>query len=245
MNISGLFDEISGQMRGDFEKARRAMQHGPSKGSAFEDTVRGFLENYLPSSLAVCQGFLIDSTGAQSNQLDVIIYDRDATPVLYRNSETRIIPVECAYAVIEVKGTLNPSTVPNIIENMLSVRKLVKSAWYWFSDGEIILTRHNLYGRQWDIWPVHYFVFAFESSELNAIGQRISEEEQKLELPPHQRIDCVCILDRAVFLNRRPDGSMDSLPSADTTFRHFGSQQESVKAADFTTLLDRAGFGRL
>lgn len=222
MDISGVFDDISAQMRRDFEKARKAIvAHSGMKGAAFEDTVRGFLENHLPSSLAVCTGQLFDSTGAQSNQLDVIIYDRHATPVLYRTGEIQVIPIECAYAVIEVKAQLSPSTIPGIIENMLSVRKLVKSACYWFSDGEIILTRHNLYGQEWDIWPVHYFVFAFESSEVDAIGQRITDEHESRKLPLPSRIDCVCILDRAVFLNRHPDGSQDALPGPDTTFAYY------------------------
>src|SRR5260370_40344766 len=116
MDISGVFDDISAQMRRDFEKARKAIvAHSGMKGAAFEDAVRGFLENYLPPSLAVCTGQLFDSTGAQSNQLDLIIYDRQATPVLYRTGEIRVIPIECAYAVIKVKAQLSPSKIPEII----------------------------------------------------------------------------------------------------------------------------------
>src|SRR5260370_751632 len=222
MDISGVFDDISAQMRRDFEKARKAIvAHSGMKGAGFEDAVRGFLESYLPSSLAVCTGQLFDSTGAQSNQLELIIYDREATPVLCRTGEIRVIPIECAYAVIEVKAQLSPSKIPEIIDNMLSVRKLRKSAYYGEAGTPVIWEQHNLYGEPWNIWPVHYFVFAFEASELNAIGQRITEEHESRTLPPPSRIDCVCILDRAVFLNRRHDGSQDALPAPDTEFGYY------------------------
>ena len=141
-------------MRSDFEYAQAAIKHRGLKGKANEEIFRTFLSEYLPGSLGISTGELIDANGNVSKELDVIIYDREKTPILYRNAITQIIPVECVYAVIEVKSRLTTYELEKTYQNMKMVRNLEKTA-YVEPSGPIIV-KDELYGSKWNIWPINY-----------------------------------------------------------------------------------------
>ncbi len=150
MNIADIFDEVSKQMRSNLEKARRAIEKHPGlKGASFEETFRTFLKDYLPQSLNISTGILVDSHGSVSRQLDVIISDSAKTPIFYSSGNLRVIPVECAYAVIEVKANLDADELNGVFQNMESVRNLKKNAFVR-PIGDITY-EDNLYGKKWEI----------------------------------------------------------------------------------------------
>jgi hypothetical protein len=91
---------------------------------------------------------------------------------------------------------------------LLSVKKLVKSAYYKFK-GPISRTV-NLYGREWEIWPVNYYIFAYNSIELETLGGHL--KALNTGLPEHSRIDTICVLDKGVICNQNDDGMVDALP---------------------------------
>jgi hypothetical protein len=210
MNISEIFDEVAKQMRSNFEKARKAVEQPGLKGTSFEETFRSFLREYLPLSLDVSTGVLVDSHGSVSRQLDVIISDSAKTPIFYRSGDIRVIPVECAYAVIEIKAYLDANELDRIFQNMGSVRNLRKSA-YVKPAGAIIYS-DNLYGREWEIWPINYYAFAYDSIKLMTLAKHIHVRHQTKELPEHSRIDTICVLDKGVICNQQADGKFDALP---------------------------------
>lgn len=200
MNIDEVFNEVAAQMRSDLKKARNAVPHAATKGASAEDTFRTFLRDYLPRSLDVSSGFLVDVEGNVSSQLDVIISDAAKTPVFFKSGENRVIPVECAYAVIEVKSKLNAKELEGSFKNMLSVRKLKKSAYYR-ETGDIVLHSVSLYGQECEIWPTNYFVFAFDSTDLTKLRDKLEAMHLQHSLPESSRVDCVCVLDKGVILN--------------------------------------------
>jgi hypothetical protein len=210
MKLDETFDFVAQTMRADFEKARCALTHPGQKGDAFEDVFRGFLREYLPKSLDISTGTLVDTSGAYSRQLDIIISDAAKTPILFKSGEIRVIPVECAYAVIEVKARLDAKEINRIFENMYSVRRLSKKAYFseqtWFDH----------YGGHWEILPINYFVFAFDSPDLRELGTLINARHQAEQLQPWSRIDTVCVLDKGLITNRHHDGLLDALPYPDT-----------------------------
>jgi hypothetical protein len=107
MSVAGIFDKVAKRMRLDMDEAREALSHAGLKGSSFEDIFREFLRKYLPLSLDISTGQIIDSHGGITRQLDVIISDTAKTPIFYSKGEVRVIPIECVYAVIEVKAKLD------------------------------------------------------------------------------------------------------------------------------------------
>ncbi len=210
MNLPEIFDEVSKKMRLDLRMTREAIEHRGLKGEAFENTFREFLRQYIPRSLDVSTGFLIDPTGKISKQLDVIISDAAKTPIFYYSGSIRVIPVECAYAVIEVKANLNTCELNRAFENMKSVRALKKTA-YAPSAGDVRNLR-KLYGQVCEIWPINYYIFAYDSIGLKTLANHIIRKHQADKLPCHSRIDAVCVLDKGVICNRRADGKIDALP---------------------------------
>lgn len=198
-------------MRADVESSRAAISHAGLKGGEFEKILRKFLRQYLPASLDVSTGQAVDSKGGVSRQLDVIITDAAKTPILYQGEEIRVVPIECVYAAIEVKANLTLREVDSVLENMKSVKQLKKAA-YQLERGPI--TRSvNMFGQDWPIWPVNYYVFAFESADLTSIANRLNALAAAGDFPPHSRVDMVCVLDRGVICNRTPDGTFDALPT--------------------------------
>jgi hypothetical protein len=199
MKLDEIFDEVAKQMRLDFEKARKATKHPGLKGQAIEETFRTFLRSYLPKFLDISTGILVDSHGESSKQLDVILSDATQTPIFFQSGDMRVIPIECAYAVIEVKAHLGLKELDHTFENMKSVRVLDK------------VTQRDL--------PPCYFVFAATSIELLKLAEYINHKHQ-VELPAWERgIDTVCVLDKGVIANARWPGigKLRVLPSQGDT----------------------------
>ena len=199
-----LFDLAAQEMLRSLEQSRAALSHGLSKGEANESIVRTFLEDRLPKSVGIGRGQIVDKYGNKSKQLDVIIFDALNTPVLWVDdaNEHRLFPSESVRAVIEVRTRLHASDVPSIIKNMLSVKSLDKTSFYSGNTGPIeFLSR--VYGEAYELVPTFYFVFAFESGQLDRIYDAISAGTA--ETPISSRIDCMVSLEHGVMLWQDPD----------------------------------------
>ena len=69
-----------------YDGARKATTPG-LVGSAIENPVRSRLATVLPNGLSVGTGCVVDSYGATSRQMDIVLYERDICPV-YRVNDT-------------------------------------------------------------------------------------------------------------------------------------------------------------
>lgn len=215
VNILEIFKNISNSMKAELEKTRSAIPHAGEKGQINEEIFRDFLSKYLPKSLDISTGFVIDTNGGISRQLDIIISDVAKTPIFFENGEgnkrIRVVPVECVYAIIEVKTKLTKQEIDNCLVNMESVKKLEKKAY--------VLPPQNLrinilqYGKGWDICPVNYYVFAYEADNLQALRNYLSEKFKEKDLPIHLRVDTICVLNQGLITNWLPEISkFEALP---------------------------------
>lgn len=210
MDIAKLFDEISNKMKSDIDQARTTLPHAGMKGSAFEESLREFLRRHLPKSLDISTGIIIDSKGNASRQLDIIVSDSFKTPIFFKSGEIRVIPVECVYAVIEVKANLDEKVLLASYENMKSVRILEKAAYY--KPSGVIIYSDNLYGKEWDIWPINYFIFSYDSVDLADLAAKVDKLHKENILPEWKRIDLICVHDKGVICNQLADGKFSALP---------------------------------
>lgn len=67
---------------------------------------------------------MIDSNGDESDAIDIIIYDRHYTPIIYNQQGYPYIPAESVYAVLESKQDLDKELVDYAGGKAESVRKL-------------------------------------------------------------------------------------------------------------------------
>jgi hypothetical protein len=210
MDLGERFDRISKQMQNDFKDIQESIDHRGEKGRSAEEIFREFLKIYFPKNLDVSTGFIIDSNGNQSKQMDVIISDAAKTPIFYEDSLIRILPVECVYAVIEVKSMLDSNSLKTGLENMLSVRKLEKKAFTKPPPYDNFSV--SAYGTIWPIRPSHYFLFAFDSIDLTGLAATMKQKYDAENLGISSRIDSTCVLHKGVICNQFPSGVLDALP---------------------------------
>jgi hypothetical protein len=71
---------------------------------------------------------VIDSRGECSEQIDIVIYDQQYSPLLYNQANQRYIPAESVYGVIEVKQDLSREHVLYAAGKAASVRRLHRTS---------------------------------------------------------------------------------------------------------------------
>ncbi len=113
-----------------------SVTHDGMLGEVNENHFIELLRRYLPARYSVESGIILDSNGKTSDQIDVVIYDRQYTPILLDQKNHRYILAEAVYAVFEVKPTCNKDYLEYAAKKAESVRKLVRtSAPVLHSDG--------------------------------------------------------------------------------------------------------------
>ncbi|RDZ52858.1 hypothetical protein C5C07_13965 [Haloferax sp. Atlit-4N] len=115
---------INAELRAKFELKAGAISHPQQKGEAREDALRELLEAYLPERCGVSTGFVIDVNGNQSQQMDVIIYDKYYTPIFKIADSKQYFPCETVIAVGEVKSEVKSRELEDAIEKIASAKTL-------------------------------------------------------------------------------------------------------------------------
>lgn len=122
--LEGLHDDIHKQL----ETARKIMGHPVSKGDASEKIWLELFQTYLPKRYQAEKAFVVDSNGEFSQQMDVVIFDRQYSPFIFTYKGEIIIPAESVYAAFEAKQTINADLVKYALEKVESVRKLHRTS---------------------------------------------------------------------------------------------------------------------
>lgn len=99
--------------------------HGTTIGDDSEANWARVLREFLPARYGVAKGHVMDSLGGTSQQMDLLVYDSQYTPLLARASSGDLfIPAEAVYAVFEVKQEMNKTFMDYAGEKIASVRNL-------------------------------------------------------------------------------------------------------------------------
>lgn len=101
--------------------------HPGTKGSDSELKWLETLKAFLPWRYQVASAFVVDINGRRSDQLDVVIYDRQYSPLLFEIGSELHIPAESVYGVFEVKPELNKSYMEYAGDKVESVRALERT----------------------------------------------------------------------------------------------------------------------
>ncbi|MCK1315495.1 DUF6602 domain-containing protein [Bradyrhizobium sp. 23] len=122
--LAGLHGEISMRL----ERSRSALGHPVAKGDATEGIWIELLQNYLPERYRANRAFVIDSTDTTSQQIDIVVYDRQYTPLIFNQDGTLVIPAESVYAVFEAKQSIDAAQVEYSAKKIASVRALHRTS---------------------------------------------------------------------------------------------------------------------
>ncbi len=110
------------------ELSSQSITHSGTLGEVNEQHFIEVLRKYLPRRYAVDAAIVIDSHGATSDQIDVVVYDHQYTPTLLDQESHRFVPAESVYAIFEVKPTINKPYLAYAGDKAQSVRNLKRTS---------------------------------------------------------------------------------------------------------------------
>lgn len=122
--LAGLHQDIQQKL----EICRKSFGHPCTKGDASEGVWLELLQEYLPRRYQADKAQVVDSTGMFSDQIDVVVYDRQYSPFIFHYQGQKIIPAESVYAVFEAKQTANAELVAYSQKKVASVRALHRTS---------------------------------------------------------------------------------------------------------------------
>lgn len=122
-SLGVLFADFHDKIQRELRTARK-LGHPTDMGDASEQIWNDVLNHYLPKRYEARKGFVVDSRGIFSQQIDVIIHDRQYSPFVFSFKGTDIVPAESVYAVFEAKQELTADYVRYAMTKTASVRRL-------------------------------------------------------------------------------------------------------------------------
>src|SRR5437879_2005593 len=88
--LAGLHDDIQNRLA----IARQTFGHPGTKGDASERVWVELLQKYLPERYKAEKAHVVDSNGTFSDQIDVVVFDRQYSPFIFQYEGQIIIPAE-------------------------------------------------------------------------------------------------------------------------------------------------------
>src|ERR1017187_5415220 len=122
--LAGLHEDIERRLA----IARQSFGHPGTMGDACELVWLELLQNYLPLRYQTEKAHVVDSDGIFSDQIDVVVFDRQYSPLIFKYEGQLIIPAESVYAVFECKQALNARHVEYAQNKVASVRRLHRTS---------------------------------------------------------------------------------------------------------------------
>jgi hypothetical protein len=183
--LAGLHNDIQQRLA----TAREALAHPGTKGDASEHVWLKLLQTYLPQRYQAATAHVVDSNGVFSEQLDVVVFDRQYSPFIFQYEGQTIIPAESVYAVFEAKQTISADLVRYAQKKVASVRRLHRTSLPIPYAGGIYPPR-----------PLpHIFggLLTFESEWSPALGQPLLDALGRGS--SEERLDIGCIAAHGMF----------------------------------------------
>ena len=128
INLRDLFQSTQERMVADLAGIRGAVYHSGTLGDETELAWRRFFTSILPNRYQVADGFVVDADGRRSDQIDLIVFDRQYSPPLFLGNRVQYVPAEAVYAVFEIKQRIDWKNLRLACEKAASVRALRRTS---------------------------------------------------------------------------------------------------------------------
>jgi hypothetical protein len=194
------FVDVQSELALKIRRASQSISHYGTQGSVNEDHWIDVFRAYLPNRYEVATGFVIDSLGGRSEQVDIIIFDRHFTPTLLDQQKHRYVPAEAVYAVFESKPHFDKDYLVYAGQKAASVRKLHRTSVAIAHAGGVYKPK--------DPFPIVAGIVAPRSSWSDGLGMTF---EKNLPAESAEHLDCGCALEHGAF--DFYDGALRKLPA--------------------------------
>lgn len=126
-SLPTLLDDLHRDIEKDLTRSRR-MGHPVAAGNSTEDVWIALLSRYLPRRYKVAKALVADSNNDFSEQIDVLIFDRQYTPFMLKFKGQKVVPAEAVYAAFEAKQAINAEQIRYAQKKIASVRRLHRTS---------------------------------------------------------------------------------------------------------------------
>jgi len=127
-SLPGLLDHLHQRVEGELRAAREAIGHPTDKGDASETIWIEVLNRHLPGRYQARKAHVVDSHGTFSEQMDVVVHDRQYSPLVFDFKGTFVVPAESVYAAFEAKQELTGDQIAYAQKKIGSVRQLHRTS---------------------------------------------------------------------------------------------------------------------
>lgn len=183
--LAGLHDDIQQRL----EITRKTLGHPGTKGDASEKVWLDLLQTYLPRRYQAETAHVVDSNGMFSEQIDVVIFDRQYSPFIFHYEGQTIVPAESVYAVFEAKQAINVGQVKYARGKVASVRKLHRTSLPIPYAGGTYPPKPLI--------PIYGGILTFSSDWSPELGQPL--QDALLEENDYGQLDIGCIASHGYF----------------------------------------------
>lgn len=128
IDLKEVFLSLQEELETRLQVGRIAISHPGTKGEASELNWRDLLTAYLPQRYCASKAFVVDSEGQCSDQIDIVIHDRQYSPLLFNHAGAIYVPAESVYCVLEVKQEINKQNLDYACNKAASVRRLKRTS---------------------------------------------------------------------------------------------------------------------
>lgn len=167
----------------DFD-ASALVEHDYLKGRIREIAVHKIIKPFLPVSFGVGTGKIVDSENQQSQECDVIIYDRDILPPILFDPSLGLYPIESTMAVLEIKSRVDATEIKDAIKKATSLRVLKGIPDESISPGQM---------------KAPLFAVLGYSSDLCIEGESESSRYKKYDTNANPLIKAICVIKRGYW----------------------------------------------
>jgi hypothetical protein len=204
-----LFEQFHQEVEWQLDRARRSIAHPGDKGDASESVWLDVFNTYLPRRYHAINGHVADSNNCFSHQVDVIIHDRQYSPLIFHFKDKTVVPAESVYAVFEAKQTIDATLIRYAKTKAKSVRKLHRTSRDVPHAGGITPAR--------DPFPILAGVLSLESEWRPPLGPSLTNNLATDD--PQERLDLGCAASKGYF-HLKVDGEYETSehPKATTRF---------------------------
>lgn len=236
-DLRRLFLRLQEQLTAHLATNREVIGHPGLKGSASEERWISMLSEYLPKRYCVTGAVVIDSLGGLSDQLDLVIYDRQYSPFLFLQDGVSYIPAESVYAVFEVKQELSGETVEYAANKAASVRNLRRTS--------VPITHAGGVEEPRDPKPILAGLVCLDSRLSPAFGDTLVAKLAALAEPG--RLDLICALQHgSCEVQYREEAPHLERSASDTALIFFFLRLlERLQSVGTVTAMDLRQYGRV
>jgi hypothetical protein len=187
-SLSQLLSDLHSDIEQRLSIARKSFSHPGTKGNASEHVWLELFQRYLPERYQAATAHVVDSQGKFSDQIDVVIFDRQYSPFIFKFEGQLIVPAESVYGVFEAKQSINSGQISYAQEKAQSVRRLNRTSLPIPHAGGMFPPKALPY--------ILAGLLAFESDWKPAMGQPLLDA---LVGDTERRLDIGCVAAHGIF----------------------------------------------